>query len=329
VRSGRDVEHGGRRPAFRPPGAILWDPWFLAYRGEYHAFYLQVPVLEDPEQRHHDAVEIGHAVSEDLHRWRERPVALRPGPAGAWDSLALWTGCAVHDGTRFHLFYTGRCSSEFWLQRIGVAVSQDLDRWEKEPAFRLDPEPGHYSATASLNELGVPPAWRDPWVFRDPQTGLWYMTLSARTASERPHNACVALARSDDLRQWEVLPPLLTPGVYDEMELPQPIHHDGRWYLFFSTRGIHYRADWAGRHGRCSGLHCYVADDLLGEYRPVNGNGVVLDDADRRYGVRLVKRDGDDYIAVGWLDYDSGRFVGAIGEPLRLRLEGDRVRALE
>ena len=314
---------------FRPAGGILWDPWFVARGGEYHAFYLQVPAPEDPEDRHHAGVQIGHAVSTDLHSWRERPTALRPGPDDAWDSLALWTGCVVNDGAVFHQFFTGRRASEFWVQRIGVAVSSDLDRWEKDEDFVLEADPEHYCLRPELNALGVPPAWRDPFVLRDPDSGLWYMTISARTAEHHPHNACVGLARSHDLRRWEVLPPLLAPGIYDEMEVSQLLHHEGRWYLFFSTRGVHYHNDWAGRHGRASGLHCYVADHLLGEYRPANATGVVLDDGDRRYALRIVERTGDEYVAMGWLDYDRGRFVGALSGPVRLALDGDEVRAVE
>lgn len=314
---------------FRPSGAILWDPWFVRRGDEYHAFYLQVPMPDDPEDRHHAGTTIGHAVSHDLRSWRERPVALTPGAGDAWDGLALWTGWVVGEGGGFFQFYTGRRASEFWLQRIGLALSDDLDRWEKRKGLVLEADPRYYSASGELNALGVAPAWRDPCVFREPGSGLWYMTISARTAGEGPHNACVGLARSGDLLHWEILEPLLAPGVYDEMEATQVVSHDGRWYVFFSSWAVHYRPDWARRHGAHSGLHCYVSDSLLGDYRPVNGNGVVLDDANHRYTVRLIERDGDAYTAMGWLNYDDeGRFVGALSAPLRLVLDGDTVRAL-
>ena len=61
----------------------------------------------------------------------------------------------------------------------------------------------------------------------------------------------------------------------------------------------------------------------------MNSNGVVLDDANHRYTVRLIERDGDAYTAMGWLNYDDeGRFVGALSAPLRLALDGDAVSAL-
>jgi hypothetical protein len=113
------------------------------------------------------------------------------------------------------------------------------------------------------------------------------------------------------------------------MEATQLVEHDGRWYLFFSTWAVHYQPEWARVHGARSGLHCYVADRVRGEYRPVNGDGVVLDDARSRYTVRLLERAGDGYTAVGWLNYDEqDRFVGALTEPLRLVIDGDTVRAV-
>ena len=199
--------------------------------------------------------------------------------------------------------------------------------WAKVPGVVLQPDPRHYSTSPELNALRVAPAWRDPCVFA--AGGVWHMTISARTADDRPHNACVAHATSTDLLTWYVHEPLLAPGVYDEMEATQLVEHGGRWYLFFSTWAVHYRPDWAAEHGAHSGLHCYVADRLGGPWRPANGSGVVLPDADRRYTVRLVEPDGAEdgaYTAVGWLNYDAaGRFVGTLSDPLRIVLDGDAV----
>ena len=280
------------------------------------------------------AVPVARRVARD----DEIPPNFRPAGGVLWDPWffsregehhVFYLRVVEHEG-RAHLLYTGRRKREFWYQRIGLAVSDDgLETWSKVPDVLVEPDPRHSSTTHDLNALGVAPAWRDPCVFRVPGSDLWHMTISARTAGDRPHNACVGLARSADLREWEVLPPLLAPGVYDEMEATQVVHHDGRWYVFFSTWAIHYRPDWAERHGAHSGLHCYVADDLHGPYRPVNdGTGVVLPDADRRYTVRLLGREGDGYTAMGWLNYDEqNRFVGTLSDPLRIVIDGDTVTA--
>ena len=69
-----------------------------------------------------------------MRRWRVLPDALRPGPSGSWDDLATWTGSVIeHDG-RWHMLYTGISRSERGLiQRIGLAVSEDLTHSTKHP----------------------------------------------------------------------------------------------------------------------------------------------------------------------------------------------------
>ena len=119
----------------RLPDKWVWDFWLARDAQQHHVFYLQAPrSLRRSELRHHNA-SIGHAVSSDLRRWRVLPDALHPGPPGSWDDLATWTGSVIeHDG-RWHMLYTGINRSEGGLiQRIGLAVSEDLTHWSKHPA---------------------------------------------------------------------------------------------------------------------------------------------------------------------------------------------------
>lgn len=52
-----------------------------------------------------------------------------------WDDLAIWTGSVISRHGRWHMLYTGISRSESGLvHRIGLAVSDDLLRWEKHPA---------------------------------------------------------------------------------------------------------------------------------------------------------------------------------------------------
>ncbi len=110
----------------------IWDFW-LADDGErHHLFYLQAPrSIGDPHLRHWN-VSIGHAVSDDLTRWEVIADALAPGPPGAWDDAATWTGSVGrHDGT-WWMFYTGATSGDDALvRRIGAATSDDLVTWRR------------------------------------------------------------------------------------------------------------------------------------------------------------------------------------------------------
>jgi beta-fructofuranosidase len=315
---------------YTPRNKFLWDCWFIKHNGRCHAFYLQANRTRDAEKRHNNRVSIGHAVSSDLCRWKELPTALLPGRQGAWDDLALWTGSVFRHRARFYLFYTGRCreKNRMWIQKIGLAFSDDLIHWEKSPHNPvLEYDPAWYQMHNGKNALGKIAAWRDPFVFRDPVSKRFCMTISAKEAGRsREYNGCIALAESADLLHWTVHPPLLAPGRYDEMECSQMVHYGGLCYLFFSTWKSGYEPGWAKRVSPVSGLHCYCAKTLRGRYRPVNRDAIVLDYGSRLYSAMIAARRGRRLRALGWLNQDEkGRFVGRLGAPFTLNLEGDRV----
>ena len=87
----------------------------------------------DPHLRHHRAA-IGHAKSADLRTWELLADALVHSDAPAWDDLATWTGSVIQDPAG-----CGGCStpgsamlSAGRVQRIGVAVSDDLHTWVRD-----------------------------------------------------------------------------------------------------------------------------------------------------------------------------------------------------
>jgi len=316
---------------YYPEGKFLWDLWFIKDRNFYHAFYLQSEPTQDPEERHNNNVSIGHAISDDfgsspasLH-WTELPTALEPGRKGEWDDFSLWTGSVIKKGGRYYMFFTGRNHQrgQMWVQKIGLAVSDNLVNWKKHPGNPiLTANSKYYQIESSKNKLGKIGAFRDPYVFRDPVSGKYCMTISAREKNrKREYNGCIGAALSDDLINWEVKPPILSPGRYDEMETSQVIYHKGKYYLFFSV--LH------------TGLHCYFSDELFGKYRPVNKNGVVLEKSNRIYDIRLltgnpltkIKKDkSDKYWALGWLNLDpQNRFIGRISKPFKISIKGNKV----
>jgi len=308
--------------AYKPKDKYLWDSWFV--RGDddaYHAFYLQSDMSVTPDERHDNLVSIGHAVSRDLKRWQELPTALEPGGSGQWDSLSLWTGSVIKRHDSWFMFYTGRSGADAWKQQIGCAVSKDLIVWQKLEGPVLPPNYKHYSAQAGLNSLKKPQAWRDPFVIQDPKDNKYYMCFSARApASKTEYNGCVGLAVSDDLVKWTIKPPLIASTIFDEMETTQLIADSGKYYLLFST--------YAGTTSPTSGfrpktgLYCYVADKIDGQYKPVKGNGLVLDYKHKIYDVRLIEQTAKGrYLAVGWQNYQGKQFVGALSKVYKINLK--------
>ena len=128
------VETEGSRKA-------IGDVDVLYHDGLYHLFHLVLP--------NHDF--IAHAVSTNGINWRRVNNALFLGDPGSWDDLMLWTMHVTpdpHHAGRWRMFYTGLSRREQGrVQRIGLAVSDDLFRWRKAPvnwrdrSGPHDPEP--------------------------------------------------------------------------------------------------------------------------------------------------------------------------------------------
>ncbi len=317
---------------YSPREKILWDSWFIKVNNEYHVFYLQAIITEDSDKRHDNAVSIGHAVSEDLVHWNELPAALEKGEDDAWDNLALWTGSVIEKDNKYFMFYTGRNKNidQKWIQKIGLAVSDDLITWEKSARNPILLAGEYYTIDNQKNKLNKIGAWRDPFVFYDTESKRYYMAISARDKQfGREYNGCVALAESTDLFHWEILPPVFSPGIYDEIETTQIIYHNKLYYLFFSTYANNYHSAFAKEHGSFGGLHCYYSKNLFGKYRPVNENGVVSGNGNEMYAIRLLHDTRDDFFAIGWLNGEKKKqIVGKLSFPFKIRIEKDKVYKL-
>ena len=316
---------------YAPEGKYLWDPWFIEASGAYHMFHLQSKRDGDPDGRHHNNVSIGHAISRDLIQWEEQETALSPGVEGSWDGLSLWTGSVFENKGVFFLYYTGRSRNDFWIQKIGIATSSDLCHWKKyaeNPVMEADEI--HYHIENAKNKLDVAPAWRDPFIFQDPKSKKHYALITARTIGEiQEYNGCIAIVETEDMFNWKPLPPLLAPGRYDEMEVPQMIFFEGYYYLFFSAAAKYYEPTWAKKMGKGHGLHCYFSSELFGKYQPVNGNGIVLD-TENLLGLRLIKENGGDFSALGWLNNNKdGDFIGRLSDLMTIRVESENVHIVD
>jgi len=318
---------------YAPVGKFLWDPWFINQGEFHHMFHLQADVEPDFNRRNISNISIGHAVSDDFINWEQLPTALKPGGVDEWDNDNLWSGCVAKKDDTYYLFYTGKNKNPEInnIQKIGVATSKDLNTWnkhDKNPLIEADNK--HYYMDNNKNELGNIGAWRDPFVFKDPTSEKRYMTISARDNTKGgEYSACVALAQSDDMINWDVLPPIFSPGIYDEIEVTRVVCHNGYYYLFFTTYGRNYKPEFEKKYGAHGGLHCYYSDNLFCGYEPVNGNGVVLDNGHDVYDVRILNLNGNDFIGIGWLNRDSdGNFIGKLAHPIKIRIDGDKVEKI-
>jgi beta-fructofuranosidase len=147
-----------------------------------HLFY-----QHNPSGIEHQNVAWGHASSEDLWRWEDHPLALRPDPGGP-DADGCWSGCAVvHEG-RPHLLYTG-ARGPAQLPCLAIADDEELSSWSRYPGNPVIPAP--------------PPgtvAFRDHTAWR--AGDVWYHVVGGGLAD---HGGALFLYRSADLRSWEYL----------------------------------------------------------------------------------------------------------------------------
>jgi beta-fructofuranosidase len=210
---------------FRPAGAWVGDviPW--ESDGTFYLFYLY-------ERR--DGGGSGtpwHLVStRDFVTYTDHGEALAAGGADAVDHNA-YTGSVVRDDDGLlYAFYTGQNPRRLGpdgrpLQVVTWATSTgDLTQWTKTAAPILEAPPGY-----------EPGDWRDPFVFRDEDSGVWRMLLAARREGvpER-RSGVVAQCVSNDLVHWAPAEPLWDPARYLTQECPEVFHWNGWWYLVYS-----------------------------------------------------------------------------------------------
>lgn len=309
---------------FAPKGKYLWDSWFLNTVEGVHAFYLCSPRDGDPEGRHHNSVSIGHAFSSDLYSWTDLGLSLEPSSDDTrFDSLSLWTGDIFEHEKTFYLYYTGRRKSEFWVQRIGLATSKDLKSFSRVNEFCLEADPRYYSTCPKLNSLEFPPAFRDPFILKDPVSSKFIMVFAARHkhSKDNLYNGCIGWAISDNLMDWEQQPPLLIPGGIDQLETPQLIYAQGYYYLLFSTWEKAFAK--SSKYAPASGLHGFRCKVLGDQWEPLNGNAQILTNGEFLYDVRMVCYRQDTILALGWLNYDeTGSFIGKLSKPIPFTLDG-------
>ncbi len=260
---------------FSPPANWMNDPCGLVWHnGLFHLYY-----QHNPEENRWGPMHWGHAVSEDLFHWRDRPVALHPDDTHgmAFTGSAVVVNAAAVQASEAHeprtvpplrAIYTGAVpqgSIHTTLQQQCLAVSADGDRWE--PRGVVLPNPGVSD-------------FRDPKVGRHPRSGRWYLVLAAGDH--------VQFFSSPDLEQWRYESSFgrglgYTEGEWEcpdlfQLPLPQDLSSgepqdepqgDARWVLVVHVgRGLSNR--YAGAQyitGEFDGHQFHAAE---ADFRPVD-----------------------------------------------------------
>ena len=215
-------EDGRYRPQvhYSPAKGFMNDPNGLIFHdGEYHLFY-----QHNPFEAKAGHVHWGHAVSPDLLRWRELPIALRETAAGQ-----AFSGSAVFDRHNSSGLFPVRSGG-----LVAVYTRASDTRQAQEIATSVDR--GRSFSTYPGNpvlDIGSS-SFRDPKVFWHAPTQHWIMAV----VRSREHR--VLFYASPDLKRWTELGSFGHAGLLGtDYECPDlvevPVESGGtRWVLFVS-----------------------------------------------------------------------------------------------
>jgi len=182
---------------FLPASNWMNDPnGLIQWKGKYHLFYQL-----NPNGPFHGTIHWGHAVSDDLVRWADLPIALTPTPGGP-DEDGCWSGCAVDNSGVPTIVYTG-LKGETQVPCLATSEN-DLVSWSKCPGNPVISGPPE-----SLAVIG----FRDHHVWKE--GGVWYQVIGSGIEGV---GGAILLYESPDLIHWKYLHPLLV-GDKDETEL--------------------------------------------------------------------------------------------------------------
>jgi beta-fructofuranosidase len=210
---------------FRPadPSLNVGDCLPFFHGDVYHFVYLL-------DENHHRAKgglgahQWAQATSTDLRHWEHHPLMI---PITREEECSICTGSVfVYEGI-YYAFYATRMPD--WSEHLSLATSRDGITYTKQ-------EPNPFASPPS----GFTKAYRDPHVFRDPDTGRFHLLVTSAREAPAVHNrgGCLARLVSEDLHHWEPVEPFIEPGYPGDPECCEHFHWGDWYYLVFSNHGI-------------------------------------------------------------------------------------------
>ena len=210
-----------------PPTGWLNDPNGLCYfKGKYHVFFQYNPFDATGGLKFW-----GHYSSADMLNWKYEGVALYPD--SVMDCHGVYSGSALAEGDKLHLFFTGNVKEEDGdfdyvnngrqASTLHVESEDGLQFGVKKAAVYYRDYPENYTCHI-----------RDPKVWKD--TDGYHMVLGGRQKGDR---GAVLFYRSENLNTWEFDRELTTENAFGYMwECPDFFELSGEKILSVSPQGL-------------------------------------------------------------------------------------------
>lgn len=201
-------------------------PFF--HNGTYYLYWLL-------DEGHHSSLNGlgGHqwvvSTTTDLKHWTHHPIVI--GIDQEWEK-SICTGSVAFYNNKYYAFYATRLidSNNQVNEQLSYAISSDGIHFEKQT-----PNPFYTSAPGYSKR-----SFRDPKVVVDPD-GTFHLFITSSTDNYLigEGRGCLVHLTSKDLKQWNVLEPLLS-GQRDDPECPDYFFWKGWYYLIYGQGGNTY-----------------------------------------------------------------------------------------
>lgn len=355
----------------------IWDTWPLTnqdmkpvtYKGWHIIFSLTAPRDIAFGDRHW-ASKIGYFYSRDGQDWTYGGDVF---PAGSSLGGREWAGSTlITQGNHLEAFYTasghdGSTNQNDALQRLAHASGQ-IRADKNGVSFTgfddheiIAEADGEMYQTLEQSQSGpIIYAFRDPFVFRNPEDGQTYALFEGNNGGEAGSHTCdpkeigdvpadhvvpedskyytgnIGLMKltstgGNDYSDWELLPPLLSAECTNQQtERPHLVVKDGQYYLWTISHKFTFAPGLDGPDG----LYGFVGDGLRSDYQALNGSGLVLGNPEE-----APKQNYSDYVMpnllvesfIDTLPTAGGgeKFGGTLAPTLGLDIDGDQTALAE
>ena len=289
---------------FQPSGRRLGDFEIVVKEGNLWCMFI------DRDKKHmvpESAVgnNYGLAVSADGFSWNYLGSVFEG--KSEWNKGSLWAMGVFNKGNEFYMMYSAvetLKGKHHYMQQVGVAVSKDLKKW-KDKGIAINNE----MTKEVYSPKGVGKfCWRDPYVFK--VDADYYCLLAARDVKKKfEKSGCIALLKSKDLKNWETLGPLFSPGKYDEIEVPSLYELDGRWFLLFGVcKDEIYNMKYA------------IGESALGPFKEMDGNDLLPTNC---YIGKIVDFEGQKLLFHWVRSREGGRVETYLAPPKVVEVKGE------